>query len=40
MPSQWCWEGLFVLLVFKGQALKLSLIKANRVLVDEGKGKG
>lgn len=30
---------LFVFLVFKGQALKLSIIKAKRVLVDEAEGK-
>lgn len=37
MPSQW---GFFVcFLGFKGQALKLSIIKAKRVWVDEGEGK-
>lgn len=39
MPSQWRGGGLFVFLVFKGQAFKLSIIKAKRVLVNEGKGK-
>lgn len=29
---------LFVFLFFKGQALKLSIIKAKRVLVDEAEG--
>lgn len=37
MPSQWGF--LFVFLVFQGQALKLSIIKAKGVLVDEAEDK-